>query len=304
MVYHSRIFSFNVSLNKLVKKNFLRYELCYIMGVSLNKSAGLLLILTFLSASCIIAVEPSLASEGSWASKARMGLAKTGFGVGVLNNKIYVIGGHPYDSTKVTIDDVSVYDPATDEWHSKQPMPGSLAWFGTAVYQDEIYVMGGAWFLSGSEKSDVWVYSPAANSWTTKTSMPTARGGVDANVVDGKIYVIGGATADSVLDVNEVYDPVADTLQNPRFERIHLHSFRHWRGTMEYAKTKDLLWVMHVLGHKNIKNTQTYMHLCDFSSEEYLSAVAKTIDEARKLIESGFSFVCDMESVKLFSKRK
>jgi integrase len=97
---------------------------------------------------------------------------------------------------------------------------------------------------------------------------------------------------------------VADTLQNPRFERIHLHSFRHWRGTMEYAKTKDLLWVMHVLGHKNIKNTQTYMHLCDFSSEEYLSAVAKTIDEARKLIESGFSFVCDMESVKLFSKRK
>jgi len=211
MVYHSRIFSFNVSLNKLVKKNFLRYELCYIMGVSLNKSAGLLLILTFLSASCIIAVEPSLASEGSWASKARMGLAKTGFGVGVLNNKIYVIGGHPYDSTKVTIDDVSVYDPATDEWHSKQPMPGSLAWFGTAVYQDEIYVMGGAWFLSGSEKSDVWVYTPAANSWTTKTSMPTARGGVDANVVDGKIYVIGGATADSVLDVNEVYDPVADT---------------------------------------------------------------------------------------------
>ena len=162
-------------------------------------------------ARAITAIEPSLASEGSWVSRARMGLAKTGFGVGVVNDKIYVIGGHPYDSTKVTIDDVSVYDPATDEWHSKQPMPGSLAWFGTAVYQDEIYVMGGAWFLSGSEKSDVWVYSPAANSWTTKTSMPTARGGVDANVVDGKIYVIGGATADSVLDVNEVYDPVADS---------------------------------------------------------------------------------------------
>jgi hypothetical protein len=73
---------------------------------------------------------------------------------------------------------------------------------------------------------------------------------------------------------------------------------------MEYAKTKDLLWVMHVLGHKNIKNTQIYMHLCDFSSEEYFSAVAETIDQARKLIESGFSFICDWGGVKLFSKRK
>ena len=160
-------------------------------------------------ARAITAIEPSLASEGSWVAKAQMGLAKTGFGVGVVNNKIYVIGGHPYDSTKVTIDDVSVYDPATDEWHSKQPMPGSLAWFGTAVYQDEIYVIGGAWFLSGSEKNNVLVYDPAADTWTTKTSMPTARGGIQANMVDGKIYVIGG-TADSVLDVNEVYDPVAD----------------------------------------------------------------------------------------------
>jgi len=73
---------------------------------------------------------------------------------------------------------------------------------------------------------------------------------------------------------------------------------------MEFAKTKDILWVMHVLGHKNIKNTLIYMHLADFSSEEYYSAIAKTIDEARKLIESGFSFVCDMYGVKLFSKRK
>jgi len=61
---------------------------------------------------------------------------------------------------------------------------------------------------------------------------------------------------------------------------------------------------MHVLGHKSIKNTQIYMHLSDFSSEEYYSAIARTIDEARKLIESGFSFVCDMDGVKLFSKRK
>jgi N-acetylneuraminic acid mutarotase len=141
-----------------------------------------------------------------------MGLAKTGFGVGVVNDKIYVIGGHPYGSTEFTIDDVSVYDPSTDQWRSKQHMPGPLAWFGTAVYQNEIYVIGGAWFMSDSLKNDVWVYDPAADAWTTKASMPTPRAEVQANMVNSKIYVIGGReTTSSVADVNEVYDPVTDT---------------------------------------------------------------------------------------------
>jgi len=73
---------------------------------------------------------------------------------------------------------------------------------------------------------------------------------------------------------------------------------------MLYHKLKDAFYVKDFLRYKDIRNTQIYMHLCDFSNEEYHSAVAKTIDEATKLIESGFSFVCDMEGVKLFSKRK
>ena len=93
-------------------------------------------------------------------------------------------------------------------------------------------------------------------------------------------------------------------LKSERIAKITFHTFRHWKATMEYAKTKNLVWVKHVLGHRSIKNTEIYTHLCDFSSEEYHSATAKTVDEARKLIESGFSYVCDMEGVKLFSKRK
>jgi hypothetical protein len=47
-----------------------------------------------------------------------------------------------------------------------------------------------------------------------------------------------------------------------------------------------------------------YTQLMNFESNEYYSAVAKNIDEARKLMEPGFTFVCDMEGVKIFSKRK
>jgi len=61
---------------------------------------------------------------------------------------------------------------------------------------------------------------------------------------------------------------------------------------------------MRMLGHRNIQNTLRYVQLSDFDSDEYHSAAAKTVEEARELMESGFTFVCDMESVRLFSKRK
>ena len=97
----------------------------------MRKLIAVLLVCTFLVASCIIDIEPSHASEGSWETKTQMGLAKTGFGVGVVNGKIYVLGGHPYDSAQYTIDHTSEYDPTTNQWGSKQHMLGSLAWFGT-----------------------------------------------------------------------------------------------------------------------------------------------------------------------------
>jgi integrase len=161
------------------------------------------------------------------------------------------------------------------------------------------------WTDIDTEKNTIAINSPEkrSNSRTLKVSTKTiAMINALSKKYEPYIFNPNPRTYQSVLST--LRKRVANTLQNPRLNRIHLHSFRHWKGTMEYAKTKDLLWVTHVLGHKNIKNTQIYMHLCDFSSEEYLSAVAKTIDEARKLIESGFVFVCDMEGVKLFSKRK
>ena len=161
------------------------------------------------------------------------------------------------------------------------------------------------WTDIDTEKNTVSINNPekGSNSRTLKISPKTvAMLNALNKKYDPYIFNPNPRTHRSALTI--LRKQVAVKLQNPRLRRIHLHSFRHWKATMEFAKTKDLLWVMHVLGHKNIKNTQIYMHLADFSSEEYMSAVAKTIDEARKLIESGFSFVCDMEGVKLFSKRK
>jgi len=73
---------------------------------------------------------------------------------------------------------------------------------------------------------------------------------------------------------------------------------------MEYAKTKDILHVMKVLGHRSIQNTLIYTQLVNFENNEYYSATAETIEEGKQLIEAGFEFVCTIDKVQLFRKRK
>jgi len=98
----------------------------------------------------------------------------------------------------------------------------------------------------------------------------------------------------------------AHKLGNPRISRITFHTLRHWKATMEYHKTKDILHVMQLLGHRNIKNTLLYTQLVKFQEgdDEFVCKVAKTPNEVQELIENGFQYVCDMEDLKFFRKRK
>lgn len=97
---------------------------------------------------------------------------------------------------------------------------------------------------------------------------------------------------------------IAFKLGNPRILQIHFHTLRHWKATMEYAKTKDILHVKQLLGHKSIENTLKYTQLINFGEDEYLCKTAKTVDEAVQLIEIGYEYVTDIEGCKLFKKRK
>ena len=96
----------------------------------------------------------------------------------------------------------------------------------------------------------------------------------------------------------------ARKLGNPRILQITFHTFRHWKATIEYAKTKDILYVMRLLGHKSIKNTLVYTQLIEFKADEFVCKAAQTVQEASDLIENGFEFVCAFDNAKLFRKRK
>ena len=99
---------------------------------------------------------------------------------------------------------------------------------------------------------------------------------------------------------------IAAKLQNPRLKQIHLHTIRHWKATMEYYKTKNIKWVQYVLGHKKIENTDIYTHLVNFEGDEWHVAVAKDLEEEKKLIEVGFEFVrySEKDGVAIYRKRK
>ena len=98
---------------------------------------------------------------------------------------------------------------------------------------------------------------------------------------------------------------ISHKLQNSRILKITFHSLRHWKASMEYHQTKDIMHVKRLLGHRNINNTMLYTHLVSFERDDHFTCrVANTVEEATSLIEAGFDYVCQIDQAKLFRKRK
>lgn len=116
-----------------------------------------------------------------------MPTARSSFGVGVVNKKIYAIGGFPITNVN------EEYDPSTDTWTIRKPMPTARMSFAIAVCQNKIYVIGGDTIYSSSngcwiQTNVTEVYDPVTDSWETKAHIPTPRSQMTASTVDGKIY--------------------------------------------------------------------------------------------------------------------
>ena len=79
---------------------------------------------------------------------------------------------------------------------------------------------------------------------------------------------------------------------------------------MQYHKTKDILHVQRLLGHKCIQNTLIYIdleaNLFDSSDDGYTTRIALNVGEACSLIEVGFEYETGeyADGGKIFKKRK
>jgi integrase len=100
----------------------------------------------------------------------------------------------------------------------------------------------------------------------------------------------------------------AQKLQNPRILNITFHTLRHWKATMEYHETHEIIHVQNMLGHRNIKNTMIYINLEQAlfteQTDKYYCAIAHNEKEEQELIEAGFEYVKDRDTLAFYRKRK
>jgi len=83
---------------------------------------------------------------------------------------------------------------------------------------------------------------------------------------------------------------------NPRLAKIHLHTFRHCKALREYHKTRDILHVMTILGHRKIDTTYRYVRLYNQvykneNPDQFVTKIASNQEERFELFNNGWTKV-------------
>jgi integrase len=118
--------------------------------------------------------------------------------------------------------------------------------------------------------------------------------------------VFGGSLRHFRRNFRKQRKRIAEKLRNPQIDHITFHTLRHFKATMEYHKTKDILHFKQILGHKSINSTLLYTQLVNFKETDYHVRVASNVKEAFELVKSGFQYVTGeyTDGGKIFRKPK
>ncbi|MFC1714732.1 sigma-70 family RNA polymerase sigma factor [Candidatus Poribacteria bacterium] len=141
----------------------------------------------------------------TWAEKADMPTARYGLCCGIVNGKLYAIGGAEDLDISVTVEE---YDPQTDKWVKKADMPTKRVFCSAGVVDGKIYVMGG-YETKDKAVATVEEYDPVTDTWTRKADMLSPNARFSASTANGKIYAIGGYAGGALARVEE-YNPKTD----------------------------------------------------------------------------------------------
>jgi N-acetylneuraminic acid mutarotase len=137
-------------------------------------------------------------ATNTWQTRSPMPTTRNHAAVGVVNNKIYVIGGrvgNAFITRASNTDVVEEYDPATDQWGDlKASMPTARSATAWGTYKGKIYVAGGEVRtdrMAGTFRA-VEAYDPATNKWLTLPPMEFARHGLAGDVVGNRLHLVSG----------------------------------------------------------------------------------------------------------------
>jgi N-acetylneuraminic acid mutarotase len=137
-------------------------------------------------------------ATNKWESRNPMSVPRNHAFGGIVNGKIYVIGGRTGQAfilSATNTDVVEEYNPASNTWSipmERMPTPRSGGASGTDGRR--IYVAGGevtTTELVGAYRA-VEAFDPATNSWLSLPSMPMPRHGVAGAVIGNRFHLVSG----------------------------------------------------------------------------------------------------------------
>jgi N-acetylneuraminic acid mutarotase len=150
-------------------------------------------------------------SADHWATLPPMKVARDHAYAGVINGRLYVVGGR--DRPKYDIATVEEFDPDIGTWTERAPMPTGRSGGNAVVLGGRLYVFGG----EGNDASPIGLFDqveafdPAANSWTRFEPIPLPRHSLAAAAVGQRIYLPGGSTArgggPNITDYVDAFEP-------------------------------------------------------------------------------------------------
>jgi hypothetical protein len=66
----------------------------------------------------------------------------------------------------------------------------------------------------------------------------------------------------------------------------------------------NVLTVKKLLGHKRVENSMKYLGLLNLKDDQFEVTTATTIEEAKKILGSGFDYVTEKNGIMLFRRPK
>jgi N-acetylneuraminic acid mutarotase len=157
-------------------------------------------------------VSIALADALYWSAKAPMPTPRSRGASGVVNGKIYVLGGE----NASVLATVEVYDPVTNSWSAMDDMVHSRFAAASAVHGPSgmIYIVGGS---GGAGATNTVIrYNTADGTSSVVGNITTARFRASCAIVGDNLYVFGGSTtgagANAAIDSGEVYSLTSNTV--------------------------------------------------------------------------------------------
>lgn len=156
-------------------------------------------------------------ATNTWTETAPMPMALTHHhGLVVEDREIWVFGGAVGANPGRIVDNVWIYDIASDEWREGPSLPEPVGGGGVALNGRDIHYFGGMITDRATSSEDHWVYNlDSADGWQNRAPMTRARLHFSTALIDGKIYAFGGQFGHDRGSVDlpyvEVYDIASDT---------------------------------------------------------------------------------------------